>query len=403
MQLTRIWRNFLTLSAGETVARFLHAMAFFVIARRAGAETFGEFGLAVTMALYVSLLVQQGFDTVGVRAGAKDASTMKQMAARILALRIASGLAAALLLITYTLARNWSVGFKITLVLLSFGAMIRQLSPRWVLQAIETTYPIALANIFAQLAVLISALLVTKPEDLIWVGAGQLIGEVLCCAYIFRRVQPYIGWPALSWDGAAIWRESLPLTYTVIVGALLFSFDILAMDWLHRPMPEIGLYNAVYRCVNIFSMLVGSLQISILPLFARAYPDRSKAFNLAWRATRLSVPAGVGLALIFTVFGGQILGLLYGPSYSEGARLLAYLTWVMPLAALRGVLRQFLLAFRLQHMDAVNMSAALAVNVAFDFLLIPEYGPMGCVISTILSEITLTLLSAAAVRGIKRA
>ncbi len=403
MQLTRIWRNFLTLSAGETVARLLHAMAFFVIARRAGAETFGEFGLAVTIALYVSLLVQQGFDTVGVRAGAKDASSMKQMAARILALRIASGLAAALLLITYTLARNWSVGFKITLVLLSFGAMIRQLSPRWVLQAIETTYPIALANIIAQLAVLISALLVTKLEDLIWVGAGQLIGEVLCCAYIFRRVQPYIGWPAIAWDGAAIWRESLPITYTVIVGALLFSFDILAMDWLHRPMSEIGLYNAVYRCVNIFSMLVGSLQISILPLFARAYPDRNKAFNLAWRATRLSVPAGIGLALIFTVFGRQILELLYGPSYGEGARLLAYLTWVMPLAALRGVLRQFLLAFRLQHLDAVNMSAALAVNVAFDFLLIPEYGPMGCVISTILSEITLTLLSAVAVRGIKHA
>ena len=403
MQLSRIWRNFLTLSAGETVARLLHAMAFFVIARRAGTETFGEFGLAMTIALYVSLLVQQGFDTVGVRAGAKDPSSMKQMAARILALRIASGLAVAFLLITYTVARNWSVSFKTTLVLLSFGDMIRQLSPRWVLLAIETTYPIALANIIAQLAVLISALLVTKPEDLIWVGAGQLTGELLCCAYIFRRVQPYVGWPSISWDGAAIWRESLPLTYTVIVGALLFSFDVLAMDWLHRPMSEIGLYNAVYRCVNIFSMLLGSLQISILPLFARAYPDRSKGIKLAWRATRFSVPAGVALAVIFTVFGGQILTLLYGPSYGEGTRLLAYLTWVMPLAALRGVLRPCLIAFQLQHVDAVNMSVALAVNVVFDFLLIPEYGPMGCVIATILSEITLTLLSAVAVRGIKNA
>ena len=114
----------------------------------------------------------------------------------------------------------------------------------------------------------------------------------------------------------------MAIAYTVLLGALLFSFDILAMDWLHRPLQEIGLYNAVYRCVNIFSMLVGSLQISMLPLFARSYPDQSKAFKLAWRATRLSVPAGVGLAVIFTVFGRQILELLYGPSYGEGARLL---------------------------------------------------------------------------------
>ena len=398
MKFSRIWRNFLTLSAGETVARILHALAFFAVARRAGAEAFGAFGVAMAIALYMSITVQQGFDTIGIRSGAKEPEKMKQLAAKILGLRLISFAIAAIALIIYTLAREATSSFKIALLLLSFGAMVRQVPPRWALQALETPMPIALSNIGAQFSLLIGSLFMSRPEDIIWAGVGQLAGETISLIYLFWQLSPQLGWPTLSFDGMPLLRESLPLTMTVLIGTLLYNFDILALDWLRRPWVEIGLYAAAYRCVNIFSLLVGNLQISILPLFSRAYPDTSEARRLAIRAIRYSVPAGTLLALIFTLFGRQILVMLYGEAYSDAAKLLSILTWVMPLQALRGVLRQMLLAFHNQHLDLRNMSAGLVVNVTLDLLLIPQFGPMGCAISTIASECVLTALSAISVR-----
>ena len=115
MKFSRIWRNFLTLSAGETVARILHALAFFAVARRAGAEAFGAFGVAMAIALYMSITVQQGFDTIGVRAGAKEPAKMRQLAARILGLRLISFGVAVLSLLVYTLARDATTSFKVAL------------------------------------------------------------------------------------------------------------------------------------------------------------------------------------------------------------------------------------------------------------------------------------------------
>ena len=72
----------------------------------------------------------------------------------------------------------------------------------------------------------------------------------------------------------------------------------------------------------------------------------------------------------------------------------------MPLQALRGVLRQMLLAFRHQRIDLLNMTAGLVVNVTLDILLIPQYGPLGCAISTVASELLLTGLSAVYVKKV---
>ena len=400
MKFSRIWRTFLTLSAGETVARILHALAFFAVARRAGTEAFGAFGVAMTIALYLSIAVQQGFDTIGVRSGAKDPASMNRLAARILGLRIISFCLATIAMAGYVYARHSSASFKVALLLLSFGAMIRQLAPRWALQALEIPAPIAIANIGAQFSLLVGACFITRPEEIIWAGAGQLAGEAISVAYLFWRLLPQLGLPSISFDGIPFFLESLPITISLLIGTLLYNFDVLALDWLNRPLVEIGLYTAAYRCVNIFSMLVANLQISILPLFSRAYPDITEARQLAIRAIRYSVPAGLLLALLFSIFGRQILIMLFGEAYADAAKLLTILTWVMPLQALRGVLRQMLLAFRHQRIDLLNMTAGLVVNVTLDILLIPQYGPLGCAISTVASELLLTGLSAVYVKKV---
>ena len=69
-------RNFLTLGSGEAVARVLYVGAFLWLARQVGPEALGEFGLALTVASYLSLFVQQGIDPVAVRQVSRDPESM---------------------------------------------------------------------------------------------------------------------------------------------------------------------------------------------------------------------------------------------------------------------------------------------------------------------------------------
>jgi O-antigen/teichoic acid export membrane protein len=384
-----VLRNFLTLGAGEGIARAIQAAAFFVLARRVGAEALGQLGFAATIASYLSLVVLQGIDLGAIRIISRDARQLRPELEKILALRMSI---AFLLVVVVAIYVSWRGVNTETLLLmiLSFTAITAAANPRWAFVALENPRPIATAGVISQACFLAGVLLIRAPAQVIWAAGAQVMGEAAAAAYVLHRVRSICNglrpWITLT-NSVSLMHSALPVTLSLLIGNMLMNFDVFALGILRRPRPEIGIYIASYRILVMFSILITALQQSILPGIARIYPDAVEARHYVKATLWKFLPGAILAAVVISWFAPAILGILYGAQFREGGPLLTVLAWAIPLQLIRGVLRQLLVAFHLQRYDTVNAVTALAVNAGLDFLLIPEIGALGCAYSTLASEV----------------
>ncbi len=392
-------RSFLTLATGEVIARALYVLAFLVLARALGKTAFGQFGFALTVTSYLVLAVQQGIDQIAVRDVSRERSSLETYVRGLFGLRLSVAALVFLLLFLYTRLRIVGPPEGLLLLILGLTCFSTAMAPRWAFQVVAPKQ-LAIAGILSQLIFFGGVLLVRNPGGMYLAAAGQLAGDAAAMIYLLHALKPLCGriWPLAAprfWFH--ILKESWPVSVSSVLGIVVYNFDLLALRWLAGPA-AVGVYFACYRCATVFSPLLSMLQFSILPAFARAYPDLNKVRRAFRSAAVPTLLVTVVTALVLTAFPFQILRTLYGAEYVQGVPILQVLAWSLPFQGLRSILRQMLVASHLQRRDTINMACAAFTSVSVDLLLIPRLGPLACAISTVLVESVLVFASSDALR-----
>jgi len=401
---TQVFKNLLTLSSGELVARGILAVAFIVLARALGKDAFGEFGLATAVTSYGLLLVSLGFDPIATREVSRSVGELKQYATHILLIRVACALVAVAATAAYVFGAAPAPAVGRLLLVLSFSYVANALTPRWAFLALEESRPLAVAGLITPASLLAAAVLIHMPSQVAWAAialvSGELAAGVLLLRALVRRVGALTFRP--DWTLArTLARQSWPVTLSLLLSNMLYNFDVLALGAMRRAT-DIGIYLACYRCVTVFSPFLNAFQAAAYPSLARSYPDFERIrVRVRW-LTLSAIGVLMLAAMIIAGFAHDLLGLLYGSDYVEGAPILRILVWTLPIQGFRSLLRQVLVAFHRQHWDARNVAVAVATNVVMDVLLIPQLGALGCAISTLASEVVFAALSAVAVRAAVR-
>jgi len=395
-----VLKNLVTLSAGEIVARAMHALAFVLLARALGKEALGQFGFAAAVTSYLLLIVTQGFDAVAIRTVSRSPGELRSFIENVIGLRLVlAGVVCGAILVD-ALVSGGHPTLNLLLLVLCLSYVGGAIAPRWGFLALERSRPIALAGVISQGFFLAGAVLVRAPSHVVWAAAAQGTGELAAALFLLRILSRSYGplTPRLDRPFARrLVRDSWPVTLSLLLGNMMYNFDVVMLGAMGRG-DEIGVYIACYRPISAFAPLLAALQASALPALARSYPDfsieRRRVRRLTWSTAGLMIAAALALAL----YAREILELLFGHEYGDGARILQVLACTLPLLGFRSLLRQVLVAFHLQHLDTTNIAAAAATNVLLDVALIPSLGALGCAISTVGSEIVFAALSAIAVR-----
>lgn len=382
---------FLTLSAGETLARFVSVLAFMLLARKFGETALGQIGLAITITSYALLAVQQGFNTPAVREVSRSPDKLRKYAEIILGLRLILAIFGFALIGGYAFWNGVEKPASLLLLVLGarlFGAAVLL---QWPFQALEQPRMIAFSSVLAQIVFLGAVIAVPDATWILWVAAAQVAGELLASIYLWGALRRKIGPVLPSWDvngWKSLVKDSWPMSMSLMLGNLLYNFDVFALAWLSGDA-QIGLYLACYRCITVFIPFITMLSLSIFPALARLYPDRVKLKRQGMRIAFLTLPVCLVISSIMTFWAKPILGLLYGSSFQDGTRVLQVLAWALPIQGIRMILRQILLAAHLQKLEAFTMAMAVITNVIADLILVPYWGPLGCAVSTVLSELAL--------------
>jgi len=385
----RLVRNIFGLSLGELSARAMHVLAIITLARRLGSESFGYFVLATAITTYLLLVVQQGLDTIAIRCISQQQFDLPDVVASILGLRlvVAAMLTVGVFLYAFMLGPHDTV--NVLLLIMSALYFTNAFSLRWPLLAEEKMTPLALASFISQFCFFLGALLIWDHSQAPLAAFAQVAGEVLAAVYLwwafnsrYGHVRPRINIFLIG----RLLSETWPVFVSLLLGTMMYNFDIIALNLMNRTA-EIGVYAASYRCITVFSPFLLAIQWSIYPEFSRAWPDFSRIRRTAINLSLISFVTFGAAGLLLYGLAGPILVLLYGEEFRSGAQYLQVLSWILPIQGLRTVSRQIIYAWRQQRVDTGNLATAATTNVVLDILLIPNFGALGCAVSSLAAEI----------------
>lgn len=385
----RLLRNIFTLSLGELGARVMQVIAIIILARRLGSESFGYFILATTITTYLLLFVQLGLDIIAVRYVSQQQFGLSDLVASILGLRLTVATIVTVGLFIYVFIFGTDDPINRLLLIMSGLYFTNALSLRWPLLAREMMTPLALASFISQFCFFLGALLVLNDSQAAFAALAQVAGEVLAALYVWLAFNARCGHVRPSIDILLMRRllsETWPIFLSLLLGTMMYNFDIIALRLMNKTA-EIGVYAATYRCITVFSPFLLVMQSSIYPEFSRAWPDFSRIRRTAINLSLTSSVVLGGAGLLLCAFASPLLVLLYGEEFGSGARYLQVLSWILPIQGLRTISRQIVFAWRQQRVDTVNLAVAVTTNVVFDILLIPDYGALGCAVSSLAAEL----------------
>jgi O-antigen/teichoic acid export membrane protein len=374
-------RSFSTLAAGEVLARLAGLAAVLLLARRLGPAGFGVVTLGLTLVGWFGLVADSGTELLNVREVARRPDEFRDIASRVLGLRLTLSIAAAgvFALGVELLARSDAV--RSTVVLFALALPGLALNLRWMVLGIHRARAIAVGNVAGRLVLLAGTIaLVANVHDIRRVPLLEAGAEVAYGAVILALVARSFGVIVPQVDLAAWWetlRQSAPLMVNSLARVASASFDVLVIEIALGPH-KLGLYGAGSKPVLFVTSALGLFSVSFLSAFSAQHGAAAEA--LFRRAVRTTVAACVPLAIVMSSTAVAIVPLLFGHAYAGAAIVLAILVWKIPMAAFGTTYGTVLVARERQVALMRNNLVAAVLTVVADLAVIPVFGIRGAAV-----------------------
>jgi len=399
---------------GAATAFFLRVLGLllsyffaFLVAKKLGAEAWGNFSVYFTLLSVLTLIGRLGLETYLLKVfAAEPECTIKNRCRYFKSLLLILASSAVLGLFAAAAAGLLTHYFRIdptTVLLLSvsvFPATLAFLNAE-VLRAFKRVAEYLLANsilpyLFAILTFELLLLWNLKQVNLpvISFSLGLFLSAIF--SLLALRKVGLIGKPA---DLDCELKIPFPF---LVVNLLLFAtgnLDLLILS-IFRPLNEVGAYNIAVRLTNAVNFILFAVNTIAAAQFSRFYKEKDLV-NLkaaVKNSTRLAVAASLPLLLILILFPEKVLG-IFGSEFLAASQALVILTLGQLVNVISGSVGYFLMMTDQEKNYLKIMGLTLFANLLLGLLLIPTMGIPGAAIT---KAVSLSLWNLAAVLYVKR-
>jgi len=381
----------IALASARISAIVLTAASSAVVARTLGPQQYGVFAAGTAVATLMVLGKAFGADALYLR-GSIDGRTLQRRAvgAGLVNLAVVALAALAWPGLSWTargcellMGAAWAV---------AFARIPWQVVPAQHLQFARRARRELLGSVLSLGGVMVFAAVWHRP---LLASAGLLVGTLVTTA---------ISWPAIrrerlaaeSVHGDASVRAGLPFTaieglfvaYFALGGALIASM---------RPAVDAGIYRVAFSFVLAAAVVPVAFNADVLRvrLWRLSGEERTHALR---RAVLLTATAAVVVTLGFELLGGVAERLFFGTKFTAAIAIIRILGAAMPFHYANSVLSNMLVgAGRIATVIRVQV-AMLATNLVANLVLIPDHGPKGAAVATVITEVVGVAIFACVVR-----
>ncbi len=362
-----------------------------VIARTLDQATFGKFTFVFGLLGMMTVVTDLGLGRVALRGVLQNAPEPTVFAGRYIALRSLLGLVGYAVAVGVTVLGGYPTDVVRATALAGLVVVVATISHAHeiVLQAnlrMEIVAVTSLIGRLVQLALVVAVAL--RGGTLLWFVVPAVVGELVILAL---KVPPArrllaIGYTVRPRGWRALLGEALPLSIGLALATLSYRIDVVMLSQLDD-FVAVGLYEIAFKFADVVHFVSLSISAPVLTVLVTAWPD-----DLALlRATVLRTAAflsllGGGLVVVFTLFAGPLVELLYGSAFgpSAGAARLLMFGEVLSFYSVLGL--TVLTAMDRHRRYSLVALAGLVANVLLNLVAIPRWSFDGAAAVTVATE-----------------
>jgi O-antigen/teichoic acid export membrane protein len=388
------------LVAGRYVVAALGWIGTVIIANQLTTGDFGRFSTIVSILAIVGFVADLKLSRIVLRDVLDaDEDESGRVVGSYIGLRLVIGL------VSYVIAMAWLVLFGyereiveggavmgLNLIILSaaFGLILLFEARLWLRD-------VAVANVLGQIVqfAMTVSVAVLSVASILWFSWATVANSVILIGWLVfatrhaTRVRLGVH-PGQWWHWL---KEAAPLALGAALDTIYFRIDVVMLGLLDT-FTAVGIYSAGYK----FSDLIGSVPLAIvtpaLTMMVAAWPNDVPAFRRTFRHTFVILTVGaVGACVGFVIFAEPLISLVFNDQKYAAATEPAQL-----LVIGQGLHFFTLLAFTTlvaagrNRLYPIAMLVGVVVNVALNFLLIPEFSAVGSGWATIVTEVLVLAL-----------
>ena len=364
----------------------------FLVARQLGPASFGDYGVALAGGALLGIALDGGFKTLLLRERTLATGTLARLVSRLHAVAMGHALAVSIIMSAVALVLvPERRGLAFATVACFLGVALSQFvsgalrgEGRFIADAAWQAWVRTLSAIAILMALAAGA------EEPIWILLAWALGS-LAAVFVFPHGQTRR--PRLEWH-PEVYRAAAFLLWVDLATVVYFRADMLLLGAMGVPAGEIGQYAAAYSIIE--ALILATAPASLL-VFRSLRLERQARTRLRARLVRALVIAAVAGALAagaLMALSEELIGVAFGSSYRESARLLDVLAWALFFILPNAVLTQAAIALNRERAYAVMATTAAIFNVGLNTWLIPRHGALGASWATVATEAWLFALLA---------
>ncbi len=392
----RAWYGLLT----QAVDKVLPVVILLYLARALEPAAFGVYSFVIAYLAFFQIVSDYSIDTVLVRTMSQDPAERDALLHAGLGLKLTMALVSVALSVAFVgIASNHQTPPGLMLVAaLNLPTALGGAYRAWHRARLEIPALFAQAALRAVLLAVGVFIAVRHGSGLAAVFASMSAANLLTflvIAFALRRsIAPAIRFDLVRWRRLA--GGVVPLMVNAFAMTVSLRIGHILLMTLRGPV-DVGQLGAASRVTEAFTLLPEALMISVYPLMAGLHARDSPALlATVERSTRyLVVATGIPVVLC-AVQGGQIMRLLFGPSFVEAGAILSLLAFTALFSATGTVILNLLVATHSERALSRNTLAFAAVGTVASYVAIANYGAVGAAVATLAtsaaSQLSLAML-----------
>ncbi len=228
----------------------------------------------------------------------------------------------------------------------------------------------------------------------LWPTVGGYYGALVAGAVILAWVPHRMGVARTPPVGREVLdpREGARIGWTYFSGGVLLVGDVLLLEWMRGP-GEVGLYRVGQVLADYLPIIAAVLNQAALPRWAAVGTGARREI---WRRTALWLSLGLFVWPLATVLGRLWAGGVWGEAFLGAAPAAAVMIAAVPLRLSHNTLALGLTSQRADRARFWAITAVASLNLATNVLVIPRWGALGAVATTLCCDVVLWLAFAGA-------
>ena len=390
----KVAKNTGIIIAGDVIFRLISLFVMIFLARYLDPVGFGKYSFVFAYLAFFGVLADLGLRQILVREMSRDLSMMPKLIGNAYIIALILAIFATLLSIITIWLMSYPADTTTYVYIAAFTLFFISLSEFYstIFQAnLRMEYNVIAKLSFKFVSAALIFWIIFSHGTLMQILGALVFSEAIKTSISYYYSRKFVK-PKLEID-FGLWKyllkESLPIALSGAIIVIYHYTDIVMLSVMQGDA-AVGIYSAAYKLVEPLNFIPYALMLSLFPVMSESFKSsRERLIKVSRLGFKSILLIMLPVVICVAILADEIIALVYGELFTASVSVLGILSGVLIFSSLNIVMGNMLIAINRQTLRMFSLAIGTAINVLFNFLLIPMFSYNGAAIVTLITNIVI--------------